>query len=126
MSTPHPPARRIIELRKHPRIFTPSGALFSFKRLVIPIQFQENTEGEGTLIDLSLGGCRLTSDVPLEIGEQYRLILQVSSDRRPIPVEAAVVRWTQDKTYGLKFTALQSDDESRLQELLLEIRHPAP
>lgn len=124
MSTPHPPARRIIELRKHPRIFTPSGALFSFKRLVIPVQFQENAEGEGTLIDLSLGGCRLRSDVPLEIGEQYRLILQVSSERRPIPVEAAVVRWTQDKTYGLKFTALQSDDESRLQELLLEIRHP--
>lgn len=126
MNQPPSQGRRLINLRKHPRIYTPSGALFSFTRLVVPAQFEGSAEGEGTLIDLSLGGCRLTSEMPLEIGEQYRLILQVYSQSRPIPVEAAVVRWMQDKTYGLKFTALQPGDEACLQELLLEIRHPAP
>ena len=124
MSQPPSHNRRIIELRKHPRIFTPSGALFSLKRLISPAQSEEHTEGEGTLIELSLGGCRLLSDIPLEIGERYNLILQVTKKSCPILVEAAVVRWTKDSTYGLKFTSLQSIHESHLRELLLDIRHP--
>jgi len=124
MSQPPSHNRRIIELRKHPRIFTPSGALFSLKRLISPAQSEEHTEGEGTLIELSLGGCRLLSDIPLEIGERYNLILQVTKKSCPILVEAAVVRWAKESTYGLKFTSLQSIHESHLRELLLDIRHP--
>ena len=124
MSQPPSHNRRIIELRKHPRIFTPSGALFSLKRLISPAQSEEHTEGEGTLIELSLGGCRLLSDIPLEIGQRYNLILQVTKKSCPILVEAAVVRWTKESTYGLKFTSLQSIHESHLRELLLDIRHP--
>ena len=124
MSQPPSHNRRIIELRKHPRIFTPSGALFSLKRLTSPAHSEEHTEGEGTLIELSLGGCRLLSDIPLEIGERYNLILQVTKKSCPILVEAAVVRWTKESTYGLKFTSLQSIHESHLRELLLDIRHP--
>jgi c-di-GMP-binding flagellar brake protein YcgR len=124
MSQPPSHNRRIIELRKHPRIFTPSGALFSLKRLISPAQSEEHTEGEGTLLELSLGGCRLLSDIPLEIGERYNLILQVTKKSCPILVEAAVVRWTKESTYGLKFTSLQSIHESHLRELLLDIRHP--
>jgi c-di-GMP-binding flagellar brake protein YcgR len=124
MNQPPSHNRRIIELRKHPRIFTPSGALFSLKRLISPAQSEEHTEGEGTLIELSLGGCRLLSDIPLEIGERYNLILQVTKKSCPILVEAAVVRWTKESTYGLKFTSLQSIHESHLRELLLDIRHP--
>lgn len=126
MSQPTSQNRRIINLRKHPRIFTPSGALFSFNRLIIPAQFGEHAEGEGTLIDLSLGGCRLLSEIPLEISERYKLILQISRESSPIVVEAAVVQWKQDRTYGLKFTSLQSIDESHLRDLLLDIRHLAP
>jgi c-di-GMP-binding flagellar brake protein YcgR len=124
MSQPPSHNQRIIELRKHPRIFTPSGALFSLKRLISPAQSEEHTEGEGTLLELSLGGCRLLSDIPLEIGERYNLILQVTKKSCPILVEAAVVRWTKESTYGLKFTSLQSIHESHLRELLLDIRHP--
>jgi c-di-GMP-binding flagellar brake protein YcgR len=122
MSQPSPQSRRIIELRKHPRIPTPTGALFSFKSLRSPAKSEEAAEGEGTLINLSLGGCQLVSDVPLTVGERYNLILQPSGDRQPISVEAAVVRWTEDRSYGLKFSSLQSDDESRLKDLLLELR----
>jgi len=125
MAQPFSSARRLIELRKHPRIPTPEGALFSFKSLSQGAQLEATAEGEGTLINLSLGGCQLVSDVPLTIGERYNLILQPSGGSPPISVEAAVVRWTADKTYGLKFISLQPNDESRLQDLLREIRHRA-
>lgn len=94
MNKPPPQHRRIIERRKHPRTFTPSGALLSFKRLADPVESENHIEGEGTLTELSREGCRLLSDIPLEMGERYHLILQVSKKSRPIIIETAVVRWT--------------------------------
>ncbi|MDP3089375.1 MAG: PilZ domain-containing protein [Nitrospira sp.] len=124
MSQPTGPSKRIIDLRKHQRIVTPSSALFSFRQLIVPAQLLDDVEGEGALIDLSLGGCRLLSDTPLALGQEYHLILQISVERPPIPVEAAVVRWTEDNTYGLKFTSIDTHDESLLRDLLIEIRRP--
>ncbi len=116
--------KRIIDLRKHPRIPLPAGALFSFRRLVLPVRLGEEVEGEGTVVDLSIGGCRLVSDVPLTIGQEYNLILQISTERPPIPVDAAVVRWTDAAMYGLKFISIAPHDESQIRDLLLDIRRP--
>lgn len=124
MSQSNAQPRRIIDLRKHQRIIPPPSAIFSFKQLVVPAQLLEDVEGEGALIDLSLGGCRLLSDTPLALGREYHLILQISVEHPPIPVEAAVVRWTEDNTYGLKFTSIDTHDESQLRDLLIEIRRP--
>ena len=126
MSQRPTPTRRIIERRKHPRILTPSSALLSFKSHLDPLQSEDHAEGDGRLIDLSLGGCRFLNDIPLQIGKQYHLILQVSKKSRPIIIEAAAVQWTQDNICGLKFISMQTIHESQLQELLLELRHPAP
>jgi c-di-GMP-binding flagellar brake protein YcgR len=122
MTPPQSQARRIIELRQHPRIAAPSGALLSFKRLVVPVQFNLDTEGDGALINLSLGGCQLRSDVALNVSERYNLILQVFSESAPMIVEAAIVRWARDNNYGVKFTSLPPASEERLHELLQEIR----
>jgi len=126
MGQPPSQHRRIIERRKHPRILTPSSALVSFKHHIDPFQSEERAEGDGTLIELSLGGCRLLNDTPLEIGKRYHLILQVSKKSRPIIIEAAVVQWIKQNICGLKFTSMQSIHESHLQELLLDMRRPAP
>ena len=124
MSQPPSQHRRIIERRKHPRVFTPSGALISFKRPTNPAEIEEHSEGDGTLIELSREGCRLLSDIPLKIGERHHLILQVSKKSHPIIVEAAVVRWIREHTHGLKFTSIQPIQESHLQEQLRELRRP--
>ncbi len=124
MSQPNAPPKRIIELRKHQRIITPSSALFSFKQLVVPAQLLDDVEGEGALIDLSLGGCRLLSETPLALGREYHLILQISVERPPIPVEAAVVRWIEDFSNDPASTEIYTHDESQLRDLLIEIRRP--
>ncbi len=124
MSQSNAQPKRIIDLRKHQRIIAPPSAIYSFKLLVVPAQLLDDVEGEGALIDLSLGGCRLLSDTPLALGWEYHLILQISVERPPIPVEAAVVRWTEDNTYGLKFISIDTHDESQLRDLLIEIRRP--
>jgi c-di-GMP-binding flagellar brake protein YcgR len=126
MSRPPSQHRRIIERRKHPRILTPSSALLSFKRYIDPFQSEDRAEGDGRLIELSLGGCGLLNDIPLEIGKRYHLILQVSKKSYPIIVEAAVVQWIQENIFGLKFSSMQAIHESQLRELLIELRRPAP
>ena len=126
MSQPPSQHRRIIERRKHPRIRTPSTALLSFKCHIDPFQSEDRAEGDGRLIELSLGGCRLLYDIPLEIGKRYHLILQVSKKSRPIIVEAAVVQWTQGNICGLKFSSMQAIHESYLRDLLLDMRRPTP
>ena len=90
MPMPNAQPKRIIDLRKHQRTITPSSALFSFKQLVIPVPLLDDVEGEGAILDLSLGGCRLLSETPLTLGQEYHLILQILVEQPPIPVEAAV------------------------------------
>jgi len=114
--------RRLIELRKHPRMPAPSSALMSFRRLVVSVYDETESEGEATLLDLSVGGCRIQSDIALTLGKEYSLILQLSRDNRPIRVETAVVRWLKDGTYGLKFMVLHSQEEIRIKELIKESR----
>lgn len=129
MSHPSPQHRRIIERRKHPRSVTPAGALVSFKQLTSRTGLEEHEhhlEGEGTLIDLSLGGCRLHSDMPLDFSARYHLILQISKASCPILVDVAIARWAQEQSYGVKFTFLQSIHESHLRELLRDIRRHVP
>lgn len=124
MVPPNAQSKRIINLRKHQRVIAPPSALFSFKQLAVPVELLNTIEGEGAIIDLSFGGCRLRCGTPLTVGQEYHLILQVSVERPPIPVEAAVVRWTQDNTYGLKFTSIATHDETQIKNLLMEIRRP--
>ena len=110
--------RRFIELRKHPRIPLPSSALMSFRRLVVSVHDEMDLEGEGLLLEISVGGCRIRSDVPLTLGKEYGLILQLSANNTPIRVETAIVRWAKDGAYGLKFMVLHPQEESRIKELI--------
>ena len=118
--------RRIIELRQHPRVSTPSSALVSFKRLVAaPVRSEEELESDATLLELSVGGCRIQSDIPLALGKEYGLIMQLAGDRQPIRIETAVVRWNKNGTYGLKFLALPLREETQIKELVQATRQPA-
>jgi hypothetical protein len=113
--------RRIIELRQHPRMSTPSSALASFRRLVAaPVRSEEELESDATLLELSVGGCRIHSETPLALGKEYSLILQLTGKRQPIRIETAVVRWIKNGVYGLKFLALPLKEESRIKELIRE------
>jgi hypothetical protein len=122
MAPLHSHNRRLIELRKHPRVSTPSSALMSFRRLAVPVHGEAESEGEATLLELSVGGCRIRSDVPLAIGKEYGLILQLPGDKQPIRIETAIVRWAKDGIYGLKFMVLHLQEEFRIKALIQEGR----
>ena len=100
---------------------TPRYAALNGTSLAFAPSSDVQDEGAGVLLDVSKGGCRITSDVPLMVSHYYRVIIQAIS-RRPITVETAVVCWGRKSVYGLKFITFDQDQEELLLESLLELK----
>ena len=73
------------------------------------------------LLDLSKGGCRITSEIPLTVSQYYRLVLQAVTGCS-VTIETAVVCWRSQSIYGLKFITLGEDQEELLEQNLLQLR----
>jgi len=72
---------------------------------------------DGVVLDLSLGGCRMTStsyvpsDTPME--------LHIRPDQHtPVYVPGAVVRWVGNSAFGVKFNELPELESATLTRLL--------
>ena len=75
---------------------------------------EDGVEGEGTVSDLSLHGCRGTSAVTVYQGMVLRLSLFLSDHSWPLVVEQAVVRWVEGEVFGLEFFTLRAAHRERL------------
>src|SRR5215212_8966422 len=97
-STLQPP--RFIELRKHRRVMAPPGSLLSFSAIVLPGRSDGASEGEGTILNFSPGGCLIVSEIPVMIGQPYQLIIQSPLALAPITIDSALVRWAHAHEFG--------------------------
>jgi hypothetical protein len=85
-------------------------------------------EGIGVLLDLSLGGCRIESPVPVVPGLALELRIHVPDLEWPIMIEAANVQWVSGLMFGLAFFRLREAERQRLEQLinhLMESELPA-
>ena len=81
-----------------------------------PVTFaSDEGSGDGTLVNVSMGGCSLRTRVELPIGTIIKLTLQVSSDIQPVVVDAAVVRSVRVGGLGVEFLQWQQSERERLQ-----------
>lgn len=96
------------EHRKHERYPVHFKSIFSTDGM--PIE-------EGPMLDLSLGGCRLTSAI--HVPSSIPLELQIRPDQHsPIYVSTAVACWEEDSDFGLAFKELPELESSTLTRLL--------
>jgi hypothetical protein len=75
-------------------------------------------EGIGLTHDLSLGGCRIESPVPVVPGFSLELHIHVPHLEWPILIEAASVQWVSGLMFGLAFFRLKEDERQRLEQLI--------
>ena len=100
----------MIECREYPRI-----------PVEIPIAFSTigNTDiREGTMFDLSAGGCAVTSAAAVHPGVGVTLLIRATDLAALITVQFATVRWTHHGEFGVEFVSLTELDRSRLRRLL--------
>jgi hypothetical protein len=85
----------------------------------LPVSFAFGPhEGDGTLYNLSMGGCRAVSDMEIPPNEYMRVRLCLSFTEVPVIVETAAVRWSAGKDFGLEFLVIDEEHKSRLRRFL--------
>jgi hypothetical protein len=83
-------------------------------------------EGEGTLLDISLRGCRMVSDDCLQVGNFLKLSIGLPDQMDPLRVDKAIVRWVEQGQVGLEFVSLRLEELDRLCALSLAAESGRP
>ena len=96
------------ERRASPRIAVVFAAAFS----------ADHARGQGTLVDLSLGGCLIETGHPPAAGTLLAVKLFAPDEKTPLEATASV-HWADGKRMGIKFLRVQSQD--RLLKLLSQV-----
>jgi hypothetical protein len=106
-----------MEQRQHPRYPVHFQSSFSSVNLV---------GGEGSLVDLSLRGCRIATLIDVHPGTTLELRIHLSDEEPALKVEQGVVRWHRDSQFGLEFASLKPEEWARLQHAVKELERNSP
>ncbi len=85
--------------------------------------FSDSTkvDGTGLLLDLSMGGCRIESQVTVEPGLSLELRIYVTDLEWPLLIEAASVQWVSDQIFRLAFVRLTDAEHQRLGQVIKDM-----
>ncbi len=75
-------------------------------------------EGAGVMLDLSSGGCRVESPIPVEPGLVLELRIYAPDVEWPLMIEAAHVQWVSGRTFGLAFFRVTETEQQRLGQMI--------
>ena len=82
--------------------------------------------GHGHLIDLSVPGCLLKTDMKLKLGQYLEMRLSFASIQNPLQIELAAVRWVNGWEVGIEFIRMSEADQSRLRGLAGAVKKRTP
>ena len=116
-SSKRPPQPRMIkaespmEKRQQPRFTSQFRSTFSGGQ----------REGQGRTLDLSTGGCMIETDFPVVVGTSFECRIYVPGLDWPLRIDEAQVRWIKAGTFGIQFTKIQSDEETKLKQVIANL-----
>ncbi len=74
--------------------------------------------GDGTVSDLSMGGCQVDTKASVYIGMYLPLRVYLPGQETPLKVDQAVVRWAKKEKYGFEFMSLWPEEQARLRHFV--------
>ena len=83
--------------------------------------FSGGQEGHGRTLDISIGGCKVESEMPVTVGHSFECRLHVPGLDWPLRIEEATVRWVEGNIFGIAFTHLRSEELAKLQTVLARL-----
>ena len=89
-------------------------------------EVEHTVEGEGTVIDLSVGGCRVETETMVPAGSYLELRVHVSGLDEPMRIDAALVIWLRDRVFGVKFIRIPPEEQKRLSQVVQDLESDAP
>ncbi len=103
---------KVVDRRATPRLRVQFRTTFSSSM---------NKEGMGVMLDLSSGGCRIESPVPVEPGLLLELRIYAPNVEWPLMIEAANVQWVSGQTFGLAFFRITEPEQQRLGQVIEDL-----
>jgi hypothetical protein len=97
------------------------------KNLRFPVQFRSSFSsigmvgGEGSIVDLSIRGCRIESPIDVHPGASLDVRIKVVEDEPPIHIQAAIVRWIRGGEFGLEFEVIIPTEWAHLKEFVKQL-----
>jgi hypothetical protein len=77
--------------------------------------------GEGSIMDLSVRGCRIESSTDVQPGASLRVGIEAIEHEPPIQIQHALVRWSRMGQFGLEFETMAPEEWARLQHCVKQI-----
>ena len=92
--------------REHVRIPAQFRSHFSTKSRVVA--------GDGVLMDLSPGGCRIISPTGVSLGAELELCVFPGDEAHPCTIDAATVRWVRNREFGVAFSKIRAGAQRKI------------
>lgn len=73
---------------------------------------------EGVLLDISLTGCRVKSELEVEKNDRLGLLILVPGYDNPLYINQASIRWANNEEFGMEFLEMELTDRQRLHEVV--------
>jgi len=83
---------------------------------------EDDFEGEATILDLSTGGCQVTSLTEVQVGTTLRLSLFLGDQQWPVRIDGAMVRWVKGNSFGLEFSGIRSAQRERIRAMIMKAK----
>jgi c-di-GMP-binding flagellar brake protein YcgR len=77
--------------------------------------------GKGTVLDLSMEGCRIRCDTSLLKGAYVELFITLLGQIPPLPIELTVIRWSTEPVFGLEFIRIADRHHARLRRYVQDL-----
>jgi hypothetical protein len=74
----------------------------------------ENCVGEGTVVNVSVPGCEISSRKMVELGSYLEMKVLLPDRSSSLTVGLARVRWRQGHRFGVEFIKMAGEDQVRL------------
>lgn len=95
-------------------------------RISCPVLFSWGQgSGMGTVLDISVGGCKISTYTPLSEGTIVQAMLETMGTQPPIRVDA-MVRYASSPVIGLRFLGFKGRDRARLGQFMLSLHKFGP
>ena len=97
------------------------------KNLRFHVQFRSSFSsitmvgGEGSVVDLSIRGCRIESPIDVQPGASLEVRIATIEHEPPIQIQQALVRWSRGRQFGLEFVTMVPEEWARLQHTVKRI-----
>ncbi len=106
-----PPKPLPEDRRVQPRFTTQFRSTFSGQR----------EEGQGRTLDISVGGCKIESDIKVIQGAKLECRLHIPGLDWPLRIDEATVRWVDGNTFGIAFSRISPEELAKLKTILSEL-----